>query len=186
MTEEQLKLFEDNKYIVHNIVKKYYDCDKEDLISQGYLLLLQATTRYNKELNVKPKTYFYSILNRELYDRLKQQRKNNIQCDKRNPLKFYNILTDNDNWEDFIELELYNSFEIDEKIDNKKLLEEIIQNSNLTKREKKIIDLFLEGFGLKQISSKLNIDEQYCRNRYCGLLKKLKKEGEKICTNLKK
>ena len=179
MTEEQLRLFEENKYIVHKIVKKYWNCDKEDLISQGYLILLNCIKRFNKDFNVKPKTYFYSILNRKLYSKLKKQRKNTFECDSTDAFKFYNIVEENNNWEEFVDSDLYDEFELEERIDNNKLLTQIIADTNLTERERKIIDLLLNGLCIKQISEELNVSEQYCRNRYCTLLKKLKKEGEK-------
>ena len=192
MTQEQIDLFNENKYLVNNIVRKYWNCEREDILQDGYLILCKATERYDKSFNTKPYTYFYNILKKELYKILKKQMLLNSQLDEDTTNLYFKILSGNrdDNsyksWEDFVDFELYDNESYEKSIDNHSLLNKILKETKLSRIELKVINLLLEGLSIQQIYKKLNINEQYCRNVYCNALKKLRIKGEKLCTNLKK
>lgn len=192
MTQEQIDLFNENKYLVNNIVRKYWNCEREDILQDGYLILCKATERYDKSFNTKPYTYFYNILKKELYKILKKQMLLNSQLDEDTTNLYFKILSGNkdDNsyrsWEDFVNFELYDNESYENSIDNHSLLNKILKETKLSSIELKVINLLLEGLSIQQIYKKLNINEQYCRNVYCNALKKLRIKGEELCTNLKK
>ena len=192
MTQEQIDLFNENKYLVNNIVRKYWNCEREDILQDGYLILCKSTERYDKSFNTKPYTYFYNILKKELYKILKKQMLLNSQLDEDTTNVFFKILSGNrdDNsyksWEDFVDFELYDNESYENSIDNHSLLNKILKETKLSSIELKVINLLLEGLSIQQIYKKLNINEQYCRNVYCNALKKLRIKGEELCTNLKK
>ena len=65
MTNEQLKLFEDNQNLVYFIYNKLYSQYykyKDDIIQQGFLGLTVACKKYDGKVYPAPTTYFYKCI----------------------------------------------------------------------------------------------------------------------------
>lgn len=155
---DRQKLVEENIKLVYEVAHKYkYLCcttiDFDDLVSIGYIGLVKASKSYDANKNIKFSTLAFVCIKNEILREFvnKQYRfndtntvslnttfqpKHDIDC-----IELQELIPD-DKMEDYLE-----------NLDNKILIDSIYEKC--TDKEKRVIDLYLEGYSLKDISIKL-------------------------------
>ena len=154
---DRQKLVEENIKLVYEVAHKYkYLCcttvDFDDLVSIGYIGLVKASKSYDDTKNIKFSTLAFVCIKNEILREFvnKQYRFNNTNTVSLNTIINTNYSSD---------LELKDIIQDDkmgdylENLDNKILIDSIYEKC--TDKEKKVIDLYLEGYSLKDISVKL-------------------------------
>lgn len=155
---DRQKLVEENLKLVYEVAHKYkYLCcttvDFEDLVSIGHIGLIKASKAYDDTKNIKFSTLAFICIKNEILREFvnKQYRFNDANTVSLNTI--INTSTDS------AELELQDIIQDDkmedylENLDNKILIDSIYEKC--TDKEKRVIDLYLEGYSLKDISVKL-------------------------------
>ena len=155
---DRQKLVEENVKLVYEVAHKYkYLCcttiDFDDLVSVGYIGLVKASKSYDDTKNIKFSTLAFVCIKNEILREFvnkqyrfndtntvslntKFQPKHDIDC-----IELQELIPD-DKMEDYLE-----------NLDNKILIDSIYEKC--TDKEKRVIDLYLEGFSLKDISIKV-------------------------------
>lgn len=157
---DRQKLVEDNINLVYEVAHRYkYLCrttvDFDDLVSIGSIGLIKASQTYDDTKNIRFSTLaFICIKNAILREFVnKQYRFNDTNTVSLNSEKYVN-----DTQDTTIELhETLQDFKMDKELanlDNKILIDGVYEKC--TERERKVIDLYLEGYTIKDISVKLN------------------------------
>ena len=153
---DRQKLVEENLKLVYEVAHKYkYLCcttvDFEDLVSIGYIGLIKASKAYDDTKNIKFSTLaFVCIKNAILREFVNKQYKFN---DTNTVSLNSNINTGSAVVENIELAEIIRDDKMDdylENLDNKILIDSIYEKC--TAREKKIIDMFLEGYSLREIA----------------------------------
>ena len=144
------KLVEDNLKLVYKLATKYkYLCcttiDFDDLVSLGFIGLVKAAKTFDESKNIKFSTLAYICIKNSILREFvgKQYRFND-----NNTVSLNSSIAEELELQDLIADEnMDKSFE---KIEYGMELEKIYECC--TEREKKIIDLYLEGYTIKQIA----------------------------------
>lgn len=130
-----------------------FDGDMDDLIQEGNIALLQAIQKYSPDNNASFKTFAITCIKRRLFDLIRKNKQK--------------IFEDIDNFE------ITNSstdpyYEV--------LAKEIMRTIDdvSTDIEKKIINMFLDGFSYKEIAKTLNVPEKKVDNSLQKIRKTLK------------
>lgn len=155
---DRQKLVEENLKLVYEVAYKHrYLCcttiDFEDLVSIGYIGLVKASQAYDDTKNIKFSTLAFVCIKNEILREFvnKQYRFNDTNT------VFLNTIFQPKHDVDCIELhELISDDKMGdylENLDNKILIDSIYEKC--TDKEKRVIDLYLEGFSLKDISTKV-------------------------------
>lgn len=166
---DRQKLIEDNLKLVYKIATKYkYLCcttvDYEDLVSIGTIGLIKAAGAYDEAKNIKFSTLAFiciknSILREFIHKQYRINDKNTLSLEQPigDDIYLKDTISDIDS-EDFLE-----------DINNNFMLGKIYNNCSNT--EKTIIDLFLAGKSLKEISIKIGC----CQATVSKILSSLKR-----------
>ena len=154
--------------------------EMDDLMQEGYISLIKAIYEYDPESNVRFFTYATQCVKNGLRTAVtKSNRQKNI------PLNFYiSIYSDDDEDEykgnaiDTLSLRLSKNPETE--FINEERFNEImgIINNSLSPMEKKVANLFLQGYSYADIGEKLNKDEQSVTNALTRIRRKLKALGK--------
>lgn len=155
---DRQKLVEENVKLVYEVAHKYkYLCcttvDFDDLVSIGYIGLVKASKSYDDTKNIKFSTLAFVCIKNEILREFvnKQYRFNDTNTVSLNTvfqpkhdvdcIELHELISD-DKMGDYLE-----------NLDNKILIDNIYEKC--TDKEKRVIDLYLEGFSLKDISIKV-------------------------------
>ena len=154
---DRQKLVEENLKLVYEVAHKYkYLCcttvDFEDLVSIGYIGLIRASQSYDDTKNVKFSTLaFVCIKNAILREFVNKQ----YRFNDTNTVSLNSKIHIGQSVSEEIELqELVQDERADmdlESTDNKILIDSIYEKC--TDREKTVIDMFLDGYSLREIAS---------------------------------
>lgn len=180
---DRQKLVEDNFNLVYEVAHKYkYLCctvlSFDDLVSVGSIGLVRASQVYDDTKNIKFSTLaFTCIKNAILRESINRQyRFNHTNTVSFNSKLFVDEYKENIELQDVVrdtkmEAHLNN-------LDNKILIDSIY--TRCTEREKKVIDLYLAGYTIKDISVKLGCYWVTVNNIIRGLKKYIGGEAMKL------
>lgn len=180
---DRQKLVEDNIKLVYEVAHKYkYLCctvtDFDDLISIGSIGLIKASQAYDDTKNIKFSTLaFICIKNAILREFVNKQ----YRFNSTNTVSLHSKKSTN-TYEDEVELqETLRDTKMEDCLDNlecKILIDSVYKKC--TDREKKVIDLYLAGYTIKDISVKLGCYWMTVRGIIQGLKKYIGGENMKL------
>lgn len=155
---DRQKLVEENVKLVYEVAHKYkYLCcttvDFDDLVSIGYIGLVKASKSYDDTKNIKFSTLAFVCIKNEILREFinKQYRFNDTNTVSLNTIINTNRYSADLELKDIIQDDKMGDYL--ENLYNKILIDSIYEKC--TDKEKKVIDLYLEGYSLKDISVKL-------------------------------
>ena len=166
---DRQKLIEENIKLVYKVANKYrYLCcntiDFDDLVSLGYIGLVKAADAFDESKNLKFSTLaFVCIRNSILREFVGKQ----YRFNSNNTVSMHNLIIDDLEAEGVFQDE---SADKDfERLENRLVIESIYKSA--TDVEKRIIELFLDGYSTKEIASRVNY-HQVTVSKIIGNLKK--------------
>lgn len=174
---DKQKLIEENLKLVYKVAHMFknssYGIEFEELVAIGYEGLVRASNAYDPSKNIKFSTLaFICIKNTILYELRASRNKFNST----NTVSLYSELDGTDIQLRDIITDPTTSREFD-SAENRALINHIYKQCD--DREKKIIDLYLNNYSIKDIACKLGISITWV-NKLISNLKKYVKESEKM------
>lgn len=172
------------KYLVVKISRGYFIVggDLEDLVQEGMIGLYKAIKAYTNEKEASFKTFAVLCIKHQIQTAIKMANTN-----KNKPLSSavsFQSFTENSANEslDYLPIELVLEDTPAEKVINKEnfnLLKEKIK-STLSPLELKVLNLYLQGYSYKEISSTLNVSSKSIDNSLSRIKSKLKNKLDKV------
>ncbi len=164
-------LIERYKSTVASISRAYFlsGGDVEDLIQEGMISVFKAIETFNG--NVEFKFYAYKCIKNAIFSAIKR-----YKSIKNTPLDNYISLSGiNDNDVDKSVFFANDEFSPEETLINKEAVSELKNKlfSVLTKQQKEVLTLYLQGFSYKQIAEKVNKNVKWVDNTIQRIKKKL-------------
>lgn len=159
------ELFLRYKPIVSSIARKYYliGGDKEDLLQEGWLGFFRAMRQFDNNKSDNFKQYATLLIEREMVDAIRRANSN------KNQVLSSSVFVDNDDIlssEETIEDEVF-YYETYKDIFNK-------MRENLSDREQKVLEYYLEGYNYVDISKILDTNPKSIDNTLTRIKNKLK------------
>ncbi len=165
------------KKLVLFTIQKYIDKDCisyiDDIVQEVYFRFFQAIENRNFQFKSKISTYLYTIAKNETIRINEKNRKENYKISR-----YFNFFDNNNTYTE-------NSFEWIENQNSgfKKFIE---RNISFNSIQKEILNLFLKGYKIREISKFLNLQEGTVKSNIFRIKKKIKKYSEKENLDLKK
>lgn len=159
------KIIEDLKPNIEALANKYYisGFEKEDIYQESYIGVLSAIKYFDKNKNNNFYAFANLIIERRIIMLLKKSKKmnnislnNSVSLDSKMNSDTYNSFID------FLESDknFLEDLKAEELLNEKK--EKLIKK--LSKLEKKVFNLYINGYSYKEISNKININEKSVDN----------------------
>ncbi|MCI7428541.1 MAG: sigma-70 family RNA polymerase sigma factor [Methanobrevibacter sp.] len=144
MTDEKLVYYVYNKFEKNNFIIS----NKDDLIQEGFIGLLNAKKTYDSTKNIPFHNYAITCIKNSMSNYIRQSKKHNSN------ISIYEKITDDLQVADVL---VDDSFNIEDKI----VIEELLNSQILNEKEKNIIKLFLQGYSRANIKKMLNTSNSY-------------------------
>ena len=162
-SDAEEELFARYKPIVTSIARKYYliGGDKEDLLQEGWLGFFGAIRKFDIEKNDNFKSYAILLIEREMIDAIRRANTG------KNQVLSNSILIDN---EDILASD--NTTEND--IIYYETFKDIFKKIELSVKEKKVLELYLQGYNYVDISKLLETSSKSIDNTLTRIKNKLK------------
>lgn len=163
--------------LIYKNIYKYYepnDNNIEDLVQEGYIIILKSLKTYNKTLNIHFLGYVKSNLifyYKNYYRNTKNQRKtislNQTLCDSQSSLGLENLIADK-------------SIDPVDNITKNEEIKELLTNiQKLSIKEQNVLNMYyIDELSMSEISKQLNIAYRTAIGRKYTALQKLKKMVE--------
>lgn len=155
---DRQKLVEENMKLVYEVAHKYKNLccttiDFDDLVSIGSIGLIKASKIYDDTKNIKFSTLAFTCIKNSILREFvnKQYNFNSSNTISLNTELSNNVFQKSTELQDIIPDDRMDKYF--DNLDNKILIDSIYEKCN--DNEKKVIDLYLEGYSLKEISIKL-------------------------------
>ena len=159
------ELFNRYKPIVSSIARKYYliGGDKEDLLQEGWMGFFRAMRQFDEKKSDNFKQYALLLIEREMIDAIRRANSN------KNQVLSSSVFVDNDDIlssDETIEDEVF-YYETYRDIFNQ-------MRKNLSDREQKVLEYYLEGYNYVDISEILETSPKSIDNTLTRIKNKLK------------
>ena len=167
MTNEEV--FNKNKNIAYKIASNYKNCgvEQEDLKQMCLIGLWKAVITYKKGKNCALSTYSYRVIQNEINDYLRRNRKNFLNR------SFSEKTGENIVLEDTLESKIDYIEKLEKDLDNKTYLNQI-KNSKLKEKEKQVLELLAKGYRQRKIANTIGISQPQVSRIIKNLRKKIK------------
>lgn len=140
---------EDEKlvYYCYNRLDKnhFVTSNKDDLIQEGFIGLMNAKKTYDESKNIKFSTYAISCIKNSMSNYIRASKKHNSN------ISLNETLSENFEIQDTLQIEEFT------KIEDKLIINEILSKNFLKKEEKEIITMFLQGYSKAVIKKKYGL-----------------------------
>lgn len=137
-------------YYVYNKLDKnhFVLSNKDDLIQEGFIGLINAKKTYNSTKKVPFHNYAIKCIKNSMSNYIRQSKKHNSN------ISIYEQITEDLQVGDVL---IDESFNIEDKL----IINELLQSQFLDETEKSIIKLFLQGYSRAVIKKKFNVTDTY-------------------------
>ena len=145
----------ENEKLVYYVYEKLHKDsfvieNKDDLIQEGFLGLIKAEQTYNPETKVKFSTYAILCIKNAMLMYFRQNKKHSTN------ISINEMISEDLKIEDTIECEE----NIEEKTENKILIERLFSHKEITDTEKLIISRFLSGYTKTSIKQEFGLNQR--------------------------